>query len=107
MNKLIALVCFLLLVLPLSAQAPTQFLVWNGLRWAVTAPTAGIVTQGLMSMGSGPPTVQLGTAGPTWTSGTGAPIGACIVGSLYSRTDGAAGSTLYVCQGPSGTWTAK
>jgi len=44
-------------------------------------------------------------AGPTWTSGPGAPVGACVTGSLYSRTDGGAKTTLYVCE--RGAWTAK
>jgi hypothetical protein len=61
----------------------------------------------LATTGSGTPTVQLGKAGPTWTSGMGAPRSACIVGSLYSRSDGGAGSTLYVCEGPSGSWSGK
>jgi hypothetical protein len=61
----------------------------------------------LTTTGTGTPTVQLGTSGPSWTSGTGAPTSACVVGSLYSRLDGAVGSTLYVCEAPSGTWGAK
>ena len=40
---------------------------------------------------------------PTWTVGTGAPVTAQPKGSYYSRTDGAVGSTFYVCQGGS-TW---
>ena len=45
--------------------------------------------------------------GPTWTSGSGVPSGACVVGSLYSRTGGAANTSLYVCEVATGTWTAK
>ncbi|HKX27612.1 MAG TPA: glycosyl hydrolase family 28-related protein [Blastocatellia bacterium] len=44
-------------------------------------------------------------AGPTWTSGKGAPSGTCTTGSLYTRTDGGAKSTLYVCE--AGKWVAK
>ena len=44
-------------------------------------------------------------AGPTWSSGVGVPGGTCTRGSLYSRTDGGAKTTLYVCE-PAG-WTAK
>ncbi|MGH9936263.1 MAG: hypothetical protein ACREAM_08455, partial [Blastocatellia bacterium] len=44
-------------------------------------------------------------AGPTWASGAGAPVGACVAGSLYSRTDGGSRTTLYVCE--RGGWTAK
>jgi hypothetical protein len=45
-----------------------------------------------------------GTAsGPTWTSGTGAPASTQPLGSLYSRTDGTVGATLYVSRG-AGTW---
>lgn len=41
----------------------------------------------------------------SWTFGAGAPTSKCLTGSLYSRTDGAAGTTLYVCEGE--RWTAK
>lgn len=46
-----------------------------------------------------------GSGGPTWTQGTGAPSATQPKGSLYSRADGAVGSTLYVSQG-GGTWNA-
>ena len=45
------------------------------------------------------------SAGPTWTSGTGAPASSCARGSLYSRLDGGAKTTLYVCE--STGWVAK
>lgn len=53
----------------------------------------------------GCPVVQLGTSGtePTWTKGTGAPASTQPKGSIFSRTDGGVGSTLYVSQG-GGTW---
>lgn len=38
-----------------------------------------------------------GSGGATWTTGAGAPSGACVNGSLYTNTTGAAGSTLYSC----------
>jgi hypothetical protein len=44
-----------------------------------------------------------GATGPTWTAGTGAPTTTEPLGSLYSRTDGAVGSTIYVSRG-AGTW---
>ena len=37
--------------------------------------------------------------------GLGAPSGSCVTPSLYLRTDGGTGSTLYVCE--SGAWAAK
>jgi excisionase family DNA binding protein len=43
--------------------------------------------------------------GVTWSKGAGAPIGACTTGSLYSRTDGAASTTLYVCE--NSAWAPK
>ncbi len=46
-----------------------------------------------------------GDSGPSWTSGSGAPSGACITGSLYSNTSGGSGTTLYACQ--TGAWAAK
>lgn len=42
-------------------------------------------------------------AGPTWTSGAGAPSSTQPKGSMYSRTGGGVGTTLYVSQG-GGTW---
>ncbi|MGA7617028.1 MAG: hypothetical protein WBX15_17800 [Thermoanaerobaculia bacterium] len=45
------------------------------------------------------------SAGPSWTAGAGAPSGACTTGSFYSRTEGGAGSTWYVCE--AGAWAAK
>ena len=43
------------------------------------------------------------TPGPTWTAGTGAPTATQPLGSLYSRTDGGIGATLYVSRG-GGAW---
>jgi hypothetical protein len=57
---------------------------------AFTAPS-------ITTNGSGTPTVQLGTSGPSWTTGSGAPSGSCTSGSLYSNSNGSSGSTLYVC----------
>lgn len=49
--------------------------------------------------------------GPLWTSGSGSPEGvlSAAVGSLYTRTDGGASTTLYVKQSGSGNtgWVAK
>lgn len=49
--------------------------------------------------------------GPTWTSGTGTPEGAvsASIGSLFSRTDGGAATSLYVKESGSGNtgWVAK
>lgn len=45
------------------------------------------------------------TSGPTWTSGSAVPSSTQPVGSLYSRTGGAVGATLYVSRG-GGTWNA-
>jgi hypothetical protein len=43
-------------------------------------------------------------AGPSWTSKAGPPVGSCVTGSLYSRTDGGP-RTLYVCE--QSVWVAK
>lgn len=52
-----------------------------------------------------------GAAGPFWVSGAGTPEGnvEAPVGALFSRTDGAAGSTLYVKESGAGAtgWAAK
>jgi hypothetical protein len=49
--------------------------------------------------------LTINASGPTIRSGTGAATGTQPKGSLWMRTDGAAGSTLYVSQG-AGTWAA-
>lgn len=52
-----------------------------------------------------------GTGAPIWTSGSGTPEGAITapVGSLYTRTNGGAGTTLYVKESGAGNtgWVAK
>lgn len=57
-----------------------------------------------------PSSVSL-TGGPSWTDGLGSPEGVVTasVGSLYSRTDGGAGTTLYVKESGVGNtgWVAK
>lgn len=77
----------------------------------VSRTAAGAVAIGTGAQGSAAGTIQAathqcGTSGPTWTSGTGAPSGAPAggKGSMFSRTDGSAGSVLYVWNGAS--WTA-
>jgi hypothetical protein len=52
-----------------------------------------------------------GATGPTWTAGTGSPEGVVTapVGSLFSRTDGGAGTSFYVKESGTGNtgWVAK
>ena len=48
--------------------------------------------------------IELGSGGPTITTGTGAPSHSAPNGSVYLRTDGTATTTLYVRA--SGAWTA-
>jgi hypothetical protein len=75
----------------------------------VTFSTAFLKSQGFQVDGTGNVTaasLQCGTtAGPTWTTGTAAPTATAPIGSLYSRTGGAVGATLYVSRG-AGTWAA-
>lgn len=49
--------------------------------------------------------VRLVVDGPTITTGTGVPASEQPDGSLYLRSDGGAGSTLYVRE--AGAWVAK
>jgi hypothetical protein len=56
-----------------------------------------VATSGMFAVG--------GEMGPTWSSGSTSPPGAQPKGSLYSRTGGAVGSTLYVSAG-GGVWNA-
>lgn len=52
-----------------------------------------------------------GSGAPIWTSGSGTPEGSLVapVGSVYTRTDGGAGTTLYVKESGTGSagWVAK
>jgi len=64
--------------------------------------TTGRVTIGAAGTTAG---IELGSSGPTITTGTGAPSHSAPDGSLYLRTDGGAGSTLYVRE--TGAWVAK
>lgn len=88
---------------------------WNGLHFygvdntgeKVIGPMsygafAKLTGTGLLQVGSG---FQQGDSGPTWTTGIGVPSSTQPVGSLYSRTDGADGSRLYVSAGE-GAWNA-
>jgi hypothetical protein len=63
---------------------------------------SGKVTIGAAGTTAG---IELGSSGPTITTGTGAPSHSAPDGSLYLRTDGGAGSTLYVRE--AGAWVAK
>lgn len=53
----------------------------------------------------------LTASGPTWTKGAGSPEGVVTapIGSLYSRTDGSTGTSLYVKESGTGNtgWAAK
>ncbi len=80
-------------------ENPTnRFAVWNNGGAPVFTLDGGNGTfSGAVQVG-GPP-------GPTWTSGLAYPSGPCRTGSLYTRTSGGPGSTLFVCQ--SGRWAPK
>jgi hypothetical protein len=51
--------------------------------------------------------LQVGVSGPQIFSGSAAPTFSATKGSLYLRTGGGAGSTFYVNESGSTTWTAK
>lgn len=77
---------------------------------AVTFSTAAFASNGFSVDGTGNTTMGdliLGTSGPRIIQRTGVPPVILVLprGSLYLRTDGAVGSTLYVSQG-GGTWNA-
>lgn len=70
--------------------------------WLEVLPASG----GTMTGELVAPTFRAGdAAGPTWTSGAGVPTATAPIGSLFSRTNGAVGSTLYVSRG-GGIWAA-
>lgn len=83
-----------------NANVPVE-IVSNNVRAALFSPTAATFA-GAVSVS--------GTAA-TWTSGTGSPesVKTAPVGSLYTRTDGGASTTLYVKESGAGNtgWIAK
>jgi hypothetical protein len=73
--------------------AVTQFSIDNAGAAVFTQSTSTGTTA---TVGTG---VRFGNAsGPSITFAAGAPAGACITGSLYLRTNGGAGSTIYACE---------
>ena len=72
---------------------------WNSIRHILIT---GVTTKFSLS---GSQTANQITGQPFVTTGSGAPAGGCTTGSLYLRSDGGGGSTLYVCE--SGAWVAK
>jgi len=93
-----------------TAVAATDAAVSNGL----TVGNGVVVTKGGVIVGAGglavtggalADVVAIGSGGPNWTAGTGVPVAVQPKGSIWTRTDGGVGSTLYVSQG-AGTWNA-
>ena len=74
----------------------------NDIQTVRNINSSGIVTSGGYEFSAG---------GPTWTRGTGSPeaVVTAPVGSLYSRTDGGAGTALYVKESGTGNtgWVGK
>lgn len=75
----------------------------------MTGPLGGVTT--LTSTGTVTGSDITLQAGPTWSTGTGTPEGSVTapVGSIFSRTDGSAGTTLYVKESGTGNtgWNVK
>lgn len=81
---------------------PITGLTQSGYSGEITpVPNSAVSPQGGVTVAS----LTIGTGGPSWTAGAGAPSDPCTTGSLYSRTDGGTGTTLYVCE--SAAWAAK
>jgi hypothetical protein len=80
----------------------------DGTNWLTGAQLDGTGTFQAKALKAG---ATMGT-GSQWTSGTGSPAGVVTgnVGDMYTRTDGGAGTTLYVKESSNGTtsgWAAK
>jgi hypothetical protein len=67
-----------------------------GIGTTSLSSTAKLTIQGSVAIGT--------SAGPTWSSGTGVPAAALPNGSIYSRTDGSTGTTMYFRV--NGAWVA-
>lgn len=75
---------------------------------AVTFSSGAFRSTGFLVDGSGNATIAsaiIGSSGPTIKAGTGAASGTQPKGSVWLRTDGGVGTTMYVSQG-GGTWNA-
>lgn len=96
-----------------SDTAPNGFQIRAQNRENILLGTAAGSTEVFRITAAGALTVTgpIGQGGVVWTSGSGSPEGVVTapVGSLYSRTDGAAGTSLYVKESGSGNtgWAAK
>jgi hypothetical protein len=90
------------------AGSPT-YAAANGVDFsAVTFSASAFKSTGFDVNGTGVTTVAsaiIGASGPTIRSGTGAASGTQPKGSIWMRTDGGVGTTMYVSQG-GGTWNA-
>lgn len=103
-----------------------QFASQYTLAWSNAAPYNATLDVRISRLGPGSLSVDGSTRGDSagsikakvhstgsaiWTSGVGSPEGvaAAVVGSMYTRTDGGAGTTLYVKESGSGNtgWVAK
>ena len=72
--------------------------------WQLTGSPGGV--NFFMPLTLSATTLRVGSmSGPTWTQGAGPPSSTQPVGSYYSNTTGAIGSTFYVSRG-GGTWNA-
>jgi hypothetical protein len=89
---------------------------YGGLIWQVRANTTNQDLVDAVKISSDKSTQFYGTISPNatsciWTAGAGSPEGAvtAVVGSLYTRTDGGANTTLYVKESGTGNtgWVAK
>jgi len=95
---------------PSSADIPTIEADLNGLHTTIQQLSLIIQSQlntlaaQVTQLQTGLSTPISGGNGTTWTSGTGAPSGTAVSGSLYSRISGGAMTSLYVYNGT--TWTA-
>lgn len=101
------------LVIVNDSAAHSIWATTGGVRW-IARLSGGEFDIALVSGSPGAlmrvPGIRHGSSGPTWTSGSGSPEGAvtAVVGSMYSRTDGGASTTLYVKESGTGNtgWRA-
>jgi hypothetical protein len=98
----------------LSNTSSRQFALDYGNDGAVVPFLYGSMAIGSEYFGTRAKEFRLGgdagtNGGVKWITGTGVPSVAAPVGSMYTRTDGGAGSTLYVKESGTGTtgWVAK
>lgn len=93
-------------VIPTFPTIPTIMRTSSTPMWGSGVKAVGANSLGFSTNVSTWSSTGLSDSGVSLTSGTGAPSGNCVIGSIYINLSGGTSTTLYVCTAAN-TWTAK